>query len=307
MASRVYPIVGDDLELGYRYQRYWDQSIANAFFCGELGAGTFLVGLLYNSVITMIVGVCITAILKTYFHLAHMGVPERSWRAILRPDRSWISRGAISIVLFSGAGILHIILNGFGLLETLGLGGNAAASGFAWFIKIAATLMAMFVMVYHGFAIADSSAIAFWNTGLMPISSFSYSFLGGLVLAMNLDPSGTSAAAGSLLPPVHSAGLLMVIITAIMVLAMLQAAHRGSPGARMSLRLLTRQGPYVKWFIGVVLVIGFVVPLLLLLTSTSRMDDVVIGICVLAGYYAFRSLVFKVGLYDPIISFAPES
>lgn len=37
MASRVFPIVGDSLELGYRYQRYWNQSIANAFFCGELG------------------------------------------------------------------------------------------------------------------------------------------------------------------------------------------------------------------------------------------------------------------------------
>ena len=189
MASRVFPIIGDSLELGYRYQRYWDQSMANAFFFGELGAGTFLVGLLYNSVVTMIVGVCVTAILKTYFHLAHMGVPERSWRAILRPDRSWISRGAISIVLFSGAGILHILLNGFGLLETFGLSDSSAATGFAWFIKYAALVCAMFVMVYHGFAIADSSSIGFWNTGLMPISSFSYSFTSGLVLAMVLASS----------------------------------------------------------------------------------------------------------------------
>ncbi len=307
MASRVFPIVGDSLELGYRYQRYWNQSIANAFFCGELGAGIFLVGLLYGSNISMILGVCITAILKTYFHLAHMGVPERSWRAILRPDRSWISRGAISIVLFTGAGILHIAINGFGLFDALGLGGSAAATGFAWFIKIAATVIAMFVMVYHGFAIADSSAISFWNTGLMPISSFSYSFLSGLVVAMSLDPTATSTLGISLLPPAHSAALLMVIITAIMVLALLQAAHRGSPGARMSLRLLTRQGPLVKWFIGIVLVVGFVVPLILLLGAASRMGDLLIAVCVLAGYYAFRSLVFKVGLYDPVISFAPES
>ncbi|MGH6629899.1 MAG: hypothetical protein ACREB3_09235 [Burkholderiales bacterium] len=27
----------------------------------------------------------------------------------------------------------------------------------------------------------------------------------------------------------------------------------------------------------------------------------------LAGYFAFRVLVFKVGLYDPLISFASES
>jgi len=305
MASRVFPIVGDNLELGYRYQRYWDQSMANAFFCGELGAGCFLVGLLYGSVVTMIVGVCITAILKTYFHLSHMGVPDRSWRAILRPDRSWISRGAISIVLFTGAGILHIALNGFGLSETFGFDASAAGRGFAGFIHVAAAAAAMFVMVYHGFAIADSASIAFWNTGLMPISSFSYSFLGGLVLAMNLDPTGTATA--GLLPAAHDAGLMLVVITALMVLALLQGANRGSPGAKMSLRLLTRKGPYVKWFYGVVLLVGFVVPFLLLLTPASRPGDILTAICVLAGYYGFRSLVFKVGLYDPIISFAPES
>ncbi len=303
MASRVFPIVGDSLELGYRYQRYWNQSIANAFFCGELGAGLFLVGLLYDSVISMIVGVSITAILKTYFHLAHMGVPERSWRAMLRPDRSWISRGAISIVLFSGSAILHIALNGFGLLE----GAGAAVSGFAAFIKIAAMVTAMFVMVYHGFAIADSSAISFWNTGLMPVSSFSYSFLGGLVLATILDPTATSIVAGGLLPTAHKAALLLVVVTAIMVLALLQGANRGSPGARMSVRLLTRQGPYVKWFIGGVLIVGLVVPFLLLLAPGSWLGDLLTAVAVLAGYYAFRSLVFKVGLYDPLISFAPES
>jgi formate-dependent nitrite reductase membrane component NrfD len=303
MASRVFPIVGDSLELGYRYQRYWNQSIANAFFCGELGAGLFLVGLLYDSVISMIVGVSITAILKTYFHLAHMGVPERSWRAMLRPDRSWISRGAISIVLFSGAAILHIALNGFGLLE----GAGAAVSGFAAFIKIAAMVTAMFVMVYHGFAIADSSAISFWNTGLMPVSSFSYSFLGGLVLATVLDPTATSVEAGGLLPAAHNAALLLVVVTAIMVLALLQGANRGSPGARMSVRLLTRQGPYVKWFIGGVLIVGLVAPFFLLLAPGSWFGDLLTAVCVLAGYYAFRSLVFKVGLYDPLISFAPES
>lgn len=303
MASRVYPIVGDSLELGYRYQRYWNQSIANAFFCGELGAGLFLVGLLYDSVRSMIIGVSITAILKTYFHLAHMGVPERSWRAMLRPDRSWISRGAISIVLFSGAAILHIALNGFGLLADAG----AAVSGFAVFIKIAATVAAMFVMVYHGFAIADSSAISFWNTGLMPVSSFSYAFLGGLVLAMVLDPTATSLVAGGLLPAAHKAALLLVVVTAIMVLALLQGANRGSPGARMSARLLTRQGPYVKWFVGGVLLVGLVVPFFLLLAPGSWFADLLTAVCVLAGYYAFRSLVFKVGLYDPPISFAPES
>jgi formate-dependent nitrite reductase membrane component NrfD len=307
MASREFPIVGDSLVLGYRFQRHWDLSMANAFFCGELGAGLFLVGLLYGSVISMIVGVSITAILKTYFHLSHMGVPGRSWRAMLRPDRSWISRGAISIVIFSGAAILHILLSGFGVLDTLGFGDSAAASGFTWIVKIGATAAAMFVMTYHGFAIADSTSISFWNTGLMPISSFSYSALGGLVIAMNLDPGTASATGTSILSPVHSASLLAVIVTAIIVLALLQGANRASPGAKMSLRLLTRQGPYVKWFFGLVLIVGLVVPFMLLLAPGSWIGEFLTAVSVLVGYYTFRLLVFRVGLYDPPISFAPES
>jgi hypothetical protein len=196
MASREFPIVGDSLVLGYRFQRYWDDAMARAFFCGELGAGLFLVGALYGSLICMIVGVGITAILKTYFHLSHMGVPARSWRAMLRPDRSWISRGAISIVLFTGAAVLHILLNGFGLAETLGA---VAYQRNCSLVKIV-PLLALFVMMYHGFAISDSTSISFWNTGLMPISSLAYSALGGMVLSLNCPP----ALSATLAPPAAS-------------------------------------------------------------------------------------------------------
>lgn len=305
MATREFPIVGDSLVLGYRFQRYWDTSMANAFFCGELGAGIFLVGLLYGSVASMIAGVAITAILKTYFHLSHMGVPARSWRAALRPDRSWISRGAISIVLFSGAAILHILIAGYGLLDVLGLGGGAFAGGMALAVKIGALACAMFVMTYHGFAIADSSAISFWNTGLIPISSFSWSALGGLAVTMSADPA--VAAGTRLMPPIHTTALMGVVITAIIVTALLNGANRGSPGARLSLRLLTKEGPFYKWFIGLTLVAGLLLPFVLLLAADSRVADLLTTAAVLVGYYTFRLMVFKVGVYDPLISFAPES
>lgn len=304
MASREFPIVGDSLVLGYRFQRHWDDSMANAFFFGELGAGVFLAGALYGSAITMIIGVAITAILKTYFHLSHMGVPSRAWRAILRPDRSWISRGAISIVLFTGMAILHILLTGFGLTETLGGGG--AVVGFAWLMHAGSILMALVVMTYHGFAIADSTSISFWNTGLMPVSSLAYSALAGVVVAINLAP-GTVAGGTALLPPAHSAALLLLVVVTIVLLALLNGANRGSPGARKSLHLLLRDGPYVKWFYGAVLAAGLLLPFaLLILLEPSRLVYLLTAVGVLGGYYAFRVLVFKVGLYDPIISFARE-
>jgi formate-dependent nitrite reductase membrane component NrfD len=306
MATRTFPIVGDSLALGYRFQRHWNQSMANAFFFGELGAGIFLAAFLYGSVVGMIVGVLITAVLKTYFHMSHMGVPERAWRAILRPDRSWISRGAISIVIFTGAAVLYIALGRLGLLGWLGLEDSAFGQGLLWVVQWVAVVFAMLVMVYHGFAIADSSSISFWNTGMMPVSSFSYSFLSGLVVTMNLDPQAGAVAVG-IMPPIHSAALIALVLTTIILAAMLQAANRGAPGARRSLRLLLQEGPYVKAFYGLIVLAGLVLPFALLLAQPSRIGDLLIALGVLAGYYTFRSLVFKVGLYDPIISFAPES
>ena len=301
MASREFPIVGDTLALGYRFQRHWDDSMAAAFFFGELGAGVFLAGALYGSVTCMIAGVLITGILKTYFHLSHMGVPGRAWRAMLRPDRSWISRGLLSIMVFIGAGVLHILLNGFGLAESLG--GGAVAT-FAALVKGLAILAALVVMTYHGFAIADSTSISFWNTGLMPVSSLIYSALGGVMFALNLAPDASAAGTG-MLPPAHNAAIVLLVVTIVAVLAMLNGANRGSPGARKSLHLLIKHGPYVKWFYGAVLAGGLLLPLALLtLLGPSAFVNAIAALAMLGGYFVFRVLVFKVGLYDPIISFA---
>lgn len=296
MASREYPIVGDSLALGFRFQRYWDDSMASAFYFGELGAGLFLVSALYGSTIGIICGVAITAVLKTWFHMAHMGVAARAWRAILRPDRSWISRGLISIVFFSGFGILHILFTVFG-------DGTAALAGP---VKVLAMLSALVVMTYHGFAIADSPSISFWNTGLMPVSSLAYSGTSGLVLLTVLD-SAAAAGQASALPPTNLVAHAMVVVTFVIVLALLQGANRGSPGARKSLSLLIKDGPFVKWFLGVVLLGGLILPFLLLFAPPMFLVNLLMAILVLGGYYAFRVLVFKVGLYDPPISFAPEN
>ena len=37
------PLVGNTFRLGYRFQRYWDTSMALAFFSAEVGSGLFFV------------------------------------------------------------------------------------------------------------------------------------------------------------------------------------------------------------------------------------------------------------------------
>ena len=72
MAKRIrdLPIVGDSFNVGYRFQRYWDTPMANAFFFGELGAGIFLVSAFLEYLPGMLLGLLTTCILKTFpFHM----------------------------------------------------------------------------------------------------------------------------------------------------------------------------------------------------------------------------------------------
>lgn len=102
-------LVGNSFKLGYRFQNYWGNSMAVAFFSAEVGTGLFLVSYVHDLIVGMILGLALAGTLKPYFHLAHMGVPQKSIRALFRPDRSWISRGAIAIGFFIVPAIFYLL------------------------------------------------------------------------------------------------------------------------------------------------------------------------------------------------------
>jgi formate-dependent nitrite reductase membrane component NrfD len=279
-------MVGDNFRLGYRFQRHWDWAMASAFFCGELGAGLFVVSMIFENAPGLVLGLLVTGIGKPIFHLTHMGVPEASWRAILRPDRSWTSRGLIALMVFIGAGTLHAIDVYLGHALPLGM-----------VFQVLAAAAALGVMTYQGFAMSHSTAIALWNTAMIPALSLLYALTGGMAVILVLLP-GSSL--GGALPLAQ--GLLLADL--IMLLCMVHAAYHGSPGARLSAQLLVK-GLYTKWFLGVVVAAGLLLPLALLsLGSGAMMLRLAAAAGVLAGFYAFRVLIFKAGVYEPVMTFA---
>lgn len=281
-------MIGDSFRLGYRFQRHWDVSMASAFFCGELGAGVFLVSMIYAFVPGLILGLVVTGLGKTLFHLLHMGVPGKSWRAMLRPDRSWISRGLIAIVVFCGAGILHTA----GVI--LGVGGPLASA-----IALVAGAAALVVMTYQGFAMGHSSAIALWSSAIMPFSSLLYALTGGVILVL-LMQMGRFAPESVHQLVLMARGLLLADL--IMLFCMLHIAYHGSAGSRLSAQLLAST-LYATWFNGVVVGAGILLPLMVLWLSDGTLATrTIVALGVLAGFYAFRVLIFKAGVYDPIMT-----
>ena len=298
MATRDLPIVGDSFAVGFRFQRYWDTPMANAFFFGELGAGLFFVSLLCGYAGGMVAGLLITGLLKTWFHLSHMGVPAKSWRAILRPDRSWVSRGLLGIVCLMGFGGLHAFVTWTGALEP--------GSIVALLLQLAAAAAALVVMTYQGFAMSHSTAISLWNTGLMPVSSLLYSATGGVMLVLvGGSWNGFFVQAHETRPILVTAALVLMLALAVLLLSLLHAAHHGSPGGRKSVELLTRSY-FAKWFYTFVCALGLALPAVLLAGGSGSFAAVALAAAgMLAGYYAFRVLIFKAGVFEPILNFRP--
>ncbi len=283
---------GDTLRAGYRFQRHWDNSMAYAFIFAELGAGMFFVSLLMNSLVGMIVGLALVSTGKPYFHLAHMGVPGRSWRAMLRPDRSWISRGLLGLGAMIGTGVLYVIALAFG--EKLGL---APDSGLVGLLKVASAAFAVVVMSYQGFAMSHSTAIGIWNSAIIPMASLLYS--------LSLGVAGTM-----ILVPAQAAGLvdiqlLLLLGLAVMHTMLLHGGWHGSPGARTSVELLL-QTDYSKWFWGLVVATGIVLPALIhWIAPENHTLAIIAGLAMLGGFCTWRVLIFKIGVYEPILSMNP--
>lgn len=282
---------GDSFKLGYRFQSYWDFHMATAFFFGELGAGLFLVSFYFGFVPGMVLGLMCTGIGKPYYHMSHMGAPMKSWRAILRPDRSWISRGLISIVVFVPCGALVVLdswfaWSGGGMLGKL--------------VPILAVLSSLLVMTYQGFAMSHSSAIALWNSGLMPVASLVYSLVSGaaVTLALSLFFGGIDPL------PLSQAVMVLVVVTFVVLLSLLHAAYHGTAGGRQSLDLLLR-GQFARPFLSLVFGAGVVLPLLALwLGGVHILSSLLAAVGVVVGFYAFRLLIFRAGVFEPQMSFA---
>ncbi|MCU7849946.1 MAG: polysulfide reductase NrfD [Candidatus Thiodiazotropha sp. (ex Lucinoma kastoroae)] len=294
MSNTDAPLVGDSFKLGYRFQNFWDVPMATAFFFGELGAGTFLISMYFDFIAGMILGLISTGVGKPFFHLTHMGVPAKSWRAVLRPDRSWISRGLISIMVFVPFGMLVVLDQAFGW------SGGAFLGKLVMFVTVAAALV---VMTYQGFAMSHSSSISLWNTGLMPVSSMAYALLSGTAVTLLLaNVLGGLADADLVMLQKIFLGLL--VVTLAILLSLLHAAYHGTRGGQQSVTLLIKES-FSLPFHGLVFGAGIVLPLIALwFGGTTSVAVVVAAIGVLIGFFSYRVLIFKAGVYEPQISFA---
>ncbi len=298
MQAKQTAIVGDEFRPGFRLQRSWNRPMATSFFLGEVGAGLFIVSVFFGYLPGLILGLLIAAVGKTAGHLMHMGQPTRAWRAIFKLKHSWISRGLLAIVLFTGCGII-LALDGAGL--SFGL----LPQPLKIVVIVIACAAAVVIMLYQGFAMSHSAAISLWSSGLIPVLGLTYALLSGVSL-LSLIGYGMLAARPHDDEILQIVQIGLLVYVAVMLYSLVHAATFGSKGAQQSVSMLLN-GPLNKWFIPLVVVIGLVIPALVIpLEANAWLPRLVATSALLAGYYAFRVLIFKAAVFDPIQSFVPQ-
>lgn len=288
-------IADGTFRVGVGLQKAWGVQMATAFFFGEAGAGLYFVAQFFDFSLGMIAGLLMVLFGKAGGHVLHLGQPLRGWRALTKVRTSWVSRGLAAILLFVVTGALHVI----------DVRASVLPAGVSQLVAAVALAACFVIMVYQGFAMSQSPAIALWSGGLMPVASLTYALLNGVLLTLVFGFGEPFLAERP-----DTVRLLQVLAVALMlyglvtVLSLLHGARHASEGGRQSVALLL-QGGFARWFVPLVIGAGFVVSALTMLAAPPAFAWLLaVAGLELTGYYAFRVLVFKAGGYDPALSLA---
>ncbi|WP_300458102.1 NrfD/PsrC family molybdoenzyme membrane anchor subunit [Desulfobacula sp.] len=171
--------------IGTRSQQEWGWLLILDLFFNGTGAGLFLIALMLGSLKHMLAGVALV-FLATIFLFIELSKPANVWRIVLKPGRSWISRGAIGIFIFFAASFLYMAVlsmqgNGSAIDGTITFGSNHA---WQMFMGVIAGCAAVYVAVYHGFLLASMKSVPLWSNRVLPALFLVYSLLGGLGVLM---------------------------------------------------------------------------------------------------------------------------
>lgn len=274
---------------GYKVQTLWGRSEA-AVFALEC-AGAPLVALAVYSgaglpaVLTGLLMVGVAVVLL----LLHLGHPRRALRAMLNLRHSWISRGTVALGAVVLLGGLHVLL---------ALGG-ATTGALAGTVAVLLACLGAFVAAYPGLVLSSSPAIAFWNSGLLPVLSLLQGASTAMLMVLAFAGARVTAVAGA---GAWIAVWLLVALALALALYVASMLRRGAAAAESARYLL--QGHPLQFGL-VACGLGIAVPLVLALWAAA--GGPLAALCVLAaaarfaGDLALRHAFLKVGLYNPVI------
>lgn len=252
-------------------QRHWRGPHALWFWAMGLGAGTFMVrhafsladtGTVLGLSLLDVVGLVLVGI-GGLILILDLGRPERVLKALKRPDRSWIARGAIADFVFLIVGALYLLPGWFEALPWTDepfLQANLTAQ-----VMIGISFAAAAVIIaYPGMVLYESISIPLWHSALVPAQFIAHALTSSMGLTLLVLAAGgrlgdvqTELAVGFLVGLVATLGITHMYV--------LDRAHEHTPASRAGLHRLLR-GPVAGHF-WISVLVGFGVPVVLTLVA----------------------------------------
>ena len=259
------------------------------FFLG-MGAGLFILSVLYGFVLGKLIGL-IFVLLEMLFLAIEAGHPLRVWKAFAHPKTSWLSRGLIGLSVFFILAVISILQGyKFLLLKDVTSIGRS--------VNVVAVIVSAFLILYGSMTVARYPSIPAWHSILVPSLFVSYGLTSGMALLFFLYPLVN-------INPMQlgRTGLIVILINFILLLMYWIELSSSSTAAKESARIITRGKVWPYFIIGVV-VVGSLIPMILIsgqVYSVSQQPTILFmtaGVLSLIGSFLFRYVLMKVGIYE---------
>ena len=271
-----------------------------------LGTGLYLVSIFVNNWWGALIGFLIVMLIKLPLHFLYLGKPLRFWRT-MPPfssawKTSWIARGVVFTVFFSGFGFIQLMTS-YLLIYTNLQTGPVLSTVYALdiLLKVLAGIFVVLTGIYGGFMMSYCKSVPFWNSGILPIVILNAGIADGLALVMGMGIFTN----GMDLHAIEYASRIVLGINALLIGTYLLNSSYQSSTAHLSVTEMLRGRVALLFWIGIVLC-GIIIPLVVSFLSIFTWNGsipLLIGviICHTAGAFALKYCILKVGIHKPIV------
>lgn len=264
-----------------------------AFFFSEIGAGIYLVSIFLSFRPGWLIGWLVSLALGSFIHLGFLGKPLRTWRILLRPASSEISRGMWVVLLFAIIGFFQVLPVIFSGLPWSG--DNSA-------LKVIMGILCI-LLITHGFStMSVVRALPMWNSSMMlPLSLVSGLWVGSQTTELMHLIGGHDITAAE----VWVRWSLLSYMGALLIF--FWGCFHSSETTRMSIKSILTGSFSAIFYIGVIalgIMIPFIITLSLWGNEAANLSGGLLYLrfaCVIIGDLAMRYSIMKGALYSPLI------
>jgi formate-dependent nitrite reductase membrane component NrfD len=287
----------NEFDIGTRPQGEWGWLVIFDLFFTSAGAGSFVFALILGFLLHMIIGVTLV-LLGAFFLLADLSRPIVAWRAIMRPRTSWISRGAIGVMVFLGLSIIYIIILWIRQESLTSTAGLLWTTGPGWLVTLGAMAgcTALFVVAYPGFLLASMRSVMLWNTTLLPTLNLLSGLLCGLGVIYLIPYRGQEAIANLIL--LRKMGLGMIILGIFMIVSLAKVERADINAEAIS---LFTGGSHWLFYMIAILGVGLILPLIILVLELTGIESALLlpfaGIFLILGMLLLRYVIIQAGMH----------